>query len=143
MIIVSTYNETIGSKKFNEFLAKPFLVDMLYPINVNNSCEILFKGWCGNDMINWYKFNNDKSTLEFYSTYYQVKKDIPNSITYISSIPKTINDFINDMNRFGVDLYWTNYVDNNFEPNEYLQEKDIEKYYRDLLKIMNKSYELL
>ena len=144
MIVIENYNNTIGSKKYKEFLDKPFTLDMLYPVNGDTSIDKLFEGWRGKNMINWFKFTNDnKFILEFYPTYYQVKKDLPNSITYIMSIPITINDFINDMKRFGVELYWTEWIDNNFEPYEYLPKNEIKNYYRKLLGKMDKSHELL
>jgi hypothetical protein len=59
------------------------------------------------------------------------------------SIPTTIDDFINDMNRFGVQLYWTEWIDNNFEPKDYLKSDEIKEYYSNLLLRMGKSHELL
>jgi hypothetical protein len=46
------------------------------------------------------------------------------------------------MNRFGVELYWTRWIDENFEPKEYLHVDDIKKYYVDLLTKLDKSNEL-
>jgi len=143
MIKVTPYNETIGSEKFKEFLAKSFMVDMLYPLN-DQSCETLFDDWRGKNMMNWYKFINDEYTLEFYPTYYTLKKNKPvDSIKYMMSIPETINDFINDMDRFNVQLYWTTWIDQNFEPKEYLHVVEIKEYFSDLLAKMGKSHELL
>lgn len=144
MIKVTPYNETIGSEKFKEFLATSFRIDMLYPILGDKSCETLFDDWCGKDMINWYRFINDEYTLEFYPTYYTLKKNKPvDSTKYMMSIPLTINDFINDMDRFDVKLYWTSWIDQNFEPKEYLHADEIKKYFSDLLGKMGKSHELL
>jgi hypothetical protein len=144
MVSVVPYNNTTGSEKFKEFLAKPFTLDMLYPVFNDQSCETLFEGWRGKNMVNWHKFTDDnKIVLEFYPTYYTVRKDVKDSITYMLSIPKTIDDFINDMNRFGVQLYWTEWIDQNFEPKEYLHVDEIKKYFADLLAKMGKSHELL
>ena len=135
---------TKGSEKFKDFLALPFTIDMLYPVFGDKSTDMLFDGWRGKNMINWYKFTNDnKIILEFYPTYYTVKKNVKDSITYMLSIPENINDFINDMNRFGVQLYWTTWIDQNFEPKEYLHVDEIEQYFIDLLLKMGKSHELL
>ncbi|MDA3780962.1 MAG: hypothetical protein PF487_12195 [Bacteroidales bacterium] len=143
MIKVVTFNKTRGSEKFKEFLASPFKIDMLYQFN-DQSTETLFEDWRGKDMINWHKFTNDDYTLEFYPTYYTLKKNKPlDSIKYMMSIPKTIDDFINDMDRFGVELYWTNWIDQNFEPKEYLSINKIKTYFTDLLTKMGKSEELL
>jgi hypothetical protein len=138
------YSETKGSEKFKKFLAKPFTLDMLYPVFNAASCDTLFEGWRGKNMVNWHKFTCDDYVLEFYPTYYTIKKNKPaDSIKYMLSIPKTIEDFINDMNRFGVELYWTTWIDENFEPKEYLRVDEIKNYWIDLLAKMGKSHELL
>jgi len=143
MIKVTSFIQTAGSEKFKEFLAKPFTIDMLYPVLNDKSCDTLFDGWRGKDMVNWHKFNNeDKIILEFYPTYYTVKKDVKDGIAYMLSIPETLDDFINDMNRFRVQLYWTKWIDNNFEPKDYLDKNEIKAYFADLLKKMGKSHEL-
>lgn len=143
MIKVVTFNKTRGSEKFKEFLAKPFKIDMLYQFN-DQSTDTLFDDWRGKDMINWYKFTNDEYTLEFYPTYYTLKKNKPiDSTKYMMSIPETIDDFINDMDRFKVQLYWTNWIDQNFEPKDYLSINQIKIYFKDLLIKMGKSEELI
>ena len=144
MIKVTPYNETTGSERFKEFLAKPFTVDMISPVYNDKSVETLFEDWSGKDMINWFRFTNDEHTLEFYPTYYTLKKNKPvDSTKYMMSIPLTINDFINDMDRFDVQLYWTNWIDLNFEPKEYLRADGIKKYFTNLLILMGKPQELL
>lgn len=144
MIKVAPFVLTMGSERFKNFISTPFTLDMLYPIYGDKSCETLFDGWRGRDMINWYKFtNDDKVILEFYPKYYTVKIDIQNSITYTLSIPQTIDDFINDMYRFDIKLYWTLWIDFNFEPKEYLQKTKIKQYFEELLGKMGKGNELL
>jgi len=144
MTTVAPYDETEGSEKFKEFLALPFTLDMLYPVFGDKSVETLFEDWRGKDMVNWHRFNNDDYTLEFYPTYYTIKKNKPaDSTSYMLSIPVTINDFINDMIRFEVKLYWTTWIDQNFEPKEYLRIDEIKDYWTDLLAKMGKSHELL
>jgi hypothetical protein len=144
MIKVIPFNRTMDSEKFKEFLATPFKIDMLYPVFNEQSTETLFEDWRGKDMINWYRFTNDEYTLEFYPTYYTIKKNKPeDSIKYMMSIPETIDDFINDMDRFGVQLYWTNWINQNFEPKEYLHANEIKEYFTILLTKMGKSEELL
>lgn len=143
MIKVVPFSQTSGSEKFKEFLAQPFTIDMLYPVYNDKSCELLFEGWKGKDMINWHKFTNeDKFVLEFYVGYYIVRKDVANSVKYMMSIPVTIDDFINDMRRIGVHLYWTDWIDQNYEPKDYLHVDEIKIYFSDLLGKMGKSLEL-
>lgn len=142
MIEVTPFIHTTGSEKFKEFLAKPFSIDMLYPIYNDKSCETLFDGWKGKNMLNWYKFTNEaKYILEFYPDSYLVKRTGYN-VSYQMKLPKTIHDFINDAERFGIQLYWTNWIDENFEPKEYLHKEKIYLYYLNLLCKMGKSNEL-
>jgi hypothetical protein len=104
---------------------------MLYSVN---SC---FDGWI--KTANLYK-NSDGCILEFYSNHYTIK--VGKHIQYELSLPKTISDFINDMHRLNIQLYWTQWIDDNFEPKEYLNVNEIEEYYRNLLGRMGKSHEL-
>ena len=144
MIKVVPFIQTIGSEKFKQFLALPFTIDMLYPVFNEKSCNTLFDNWHYKNMLNWHKFSNDdKIIIEFYPKYYVLYKNISNNIKYMMPLPKTINSFINDMNRFNIQLYWTNWIDENFEPKEYLHVDEIKNYYVDLLGKMGKSYELL
>jgi hypothetical protein len=143
MIAVAPFSLTIGSEKFKDFLSTPFTLDMLYPIYGDNSCKTLFDGWHGKNMINWYKFIDDeKNVLEFYPKYYMIKKNKQNFIITVS-MPKTIDEFIIDMCRFEVKLYWTMWIDFNFEPKEYLQINQIKPYFEELLDKMGKKNELL
>jgi len=146
MIKVTPFIETSGSDKFKQFLATPFTIDMLYPIFNDKSCETLFEGWKGKNMLSWYKFTNDNECiLEFYADYYVIKKAIGKikTVVYQLPLPTTINAFINDMQRFGIQLYWMQWIDDNFEPKDYLHKDGIRAYYEDLLGKMDKSFELL
>lgn len=141
MIKAVPYSKTKGGEKFKEFLAKPFTLDMLNP----NSDNVLFDEWRERGNLNgWTKYINDTHTLEFYPTYYTIKKNKPaDSVQYMLSIPDTIDDFITDMNGFDVPIFWTTWIDMNFEPNDYLCVDEIKTYFTDLLTKMGKSHELL
>lgn len=144
MIKVTTLENTTKSEKFKKFLAQSFKIDMLYPVFNDKSGETLFDCWRGKDMLNWHRFIDDFDTkLEFYPTHYTIKKNGKDTIEYMLSIPETINDFINDMTRFGIELYWTEYIDLNFEPKDYLAIDEIRPYFEELLGLMGKSHELL
>lgn len=133
----------MGSKKFKEFLTKIFMMDMLYPVIGESSVTTLFDGWHGKNMINWFKFTNeDGLVLEFYpeGTYIIKSK---NGKTYQLKTPKTIDDFINDMIRFNIPIYWNNWIDDNFEPKDYMRFDEIKPYFSDLLTRMGKGHELL
>jgi len=78
--------------------------------------------------------------LEFYpSGFYNIKK---NGNGYQLKFPDTVDNFITDMDRYGVQLYWTSWIDENFEPKEYLHKDEIRAYFTDLLTKMKKSHEL-
>lgn len=141
MIKVTPFILTIGDEKFKEFLRQTFKLDMLYPIFNEKSVETLFTDWRGKDMLSWYKFTNgDGVVLEFYPEYYKIKKN--KGITYQLLIPETLDEFITDITRFDVQVYWTIWVDENFEPKQYLHKDEIKQYYVDLLQGMDKSHEL-
>lgn len=144
MIKVVSYINTLGKKRFKKFLYKPFTIDMLAPVFGEASVDTLFDGWIGKDMINWHRFRNTEGvTLEFYPEGTYVIKDSKSNKSHELKKPKTINDFINDMERFDIAIYWTLWIDENFEPKEYLDADGIREYYSDLLAKMGKSQELL
>jgi hypothetical protein len=141
MVEVTPFIKTIGTEKFKEFLSRPFTVDMLYPVFNEKSVPTLFEGWRGKDMLNWYRFVNDEHVLEIYADRIIIKR-AKNAAGYEFHFPKTIDSFINLMNMFGVDLYWTSWIDENFEPKDYLHKDNIKQYYIDLLAKLDKSNEL-
>lgn len=129
----------MGSEKFKNFLTVSFSIDMLAPVFGDKSCDTLFNGWQGKNMGDWFKFINDNNiVLEFYSNNYIIK-GINN---HQMPLPKDINDFINDMHRFDIPLYWSKWIDANFEPREYLDSEGISNYFTDLLTKMGKSNEI-
>lgn len=142
MIKVRTLIETIGTVKFKKFIANKFEIDMLYPVSKDTSTVALFNRWKGKDMFSWHKFTDDNdNVLEFYADYYIIKK-AKSTNNYRLPIPRTINDFINDMNRLGIDLYWSEFIDLNFEPSDYLGKNEIGVYFSNLLNKIDKSNEI-
>jgi len=136
MIKVVPFIQTIGSEKFREFLTGPFQFESLHSDNL----QILFDGWRSKDMATWFKYTNDDNIiLEVYAEEYIIKN---NSKSYTLPYPRTINDFINDMNRFGIQLYWNNWINENLEPKDFLHKDKIFDYYFNLLDALNKSFEL-
>ena len=137
MIKTTKYSNTSGNEKFKIFLNKKFNFNMLNP----TSTDHLFDGW----MINGTSgYTTEECSVEIFSTYYSIKKNISvDDITYLLSIPNTIDDFINDMDRFNIQLYWNNKIDLIFEPKDYLHVDNIKDYYVNLLSKINKSHELI
>jgi hypothetical protein len=143
MIKAVPYIRTTGSERFKEFLVIPFSIDMLHPVipalNIPPN-EILFIGWKGKEMIGWWKFiDEEKNILEFYGETYRV---IVKTKSYTFPTPKTLNDFINDMDRVGITLNWSEWVEKTFEPKDYLDRDGIYDYYNNLLGSISKSHEL-
>jgi hypothetical protein len=138
---VATYIETIGCEMFKKFISLPFSINLLYNVTNEEGINVIFDGWHGKDMGNWYKFYNEENVvLEFYAGYYTIK--FPKKESRILLSPKTINDFINDMDRFEVSLYWNQWMEDNFEPKDYLHVDDIPKYFNNLLIKMKKEEDL-
>jgi hypothetical protein len=140
MIKVTPYLSTMGSERFKKFLAQPFTFDHL--CKLHGDTEVLFDGWRAKDMGSWVKYtNDDEYILEVFPTHYNLKKS-GKELTYKLTTPSSINNFIEIMNRFDVQLYWTRWIDENFEPKEYLHVDDIKQYFIDLLAKLDKSNEL-
>lgn len=140
MIKAVPYIQTQGREKFKKFIQSPFSFDMLFPVKTK-STQKLFEEWHGKDMMKWQKFSNDDGVvLEVYVDTYDVKiKTKSHKLT----LPNTIDDFINDMTKLDVEINWTSWIDENFEPKEYLHADKIKTYFEDLLGKMGKSHELL
>ena len=112
--------KTAGNEKYNEFLTKQFVCDMLFPVYGESSVTTIFQGWRGELMSNWCRLTNDDGNiLEFFPEgQYVAKVNNENRVVYQLKTPKTINDFIDDMKKFGVQLYWSDWVVKKFKPKE-------------------------
>lgn len=134
---------TLGTDSYKIFLTQSFDFNMLFNVNGLTNINTLFTYWRGKNMLNYLKFTNDDDiVLEAYSTFYTIHGKNFNSEIKLP-IPLTINDFIGDMIRYNVQLFWSNWIEENFEPKDYLNIADIPHYYINLLKKMNKSHELI
>ncbi len=143
MLLIVPYIKTAGTQKFKEFLQTPFVFDMLYPLN-GASVDTLFADWHGKDMRNWFKFRNeDGVVLEFYPEGMYVIKKKSSDAGHQLATPRTIDEFISDMDRFGIPMQWSNWIDDNFEPKDYLPPDEIKSYFAGLLTKMGKAHELL
>lgn len=139
---VESYNTANYSNKFKKYLENEFKIDYLLPNFVDKEHETVFDGWVGKDMGSYYRFTNDEHTLEFYGKTYIIKNNKTNE-QYEMPLPLTISQFIFDAERFNINLYWSEWVDNNFEPKDYLSKDQIIEYFKLLLSQMDRSYELL
>jgi hypothetical protein len=82
---------------------------MLFPVYGESSVTTIFQGWQGELMYNWCRLTNEKGDiLEFYAEGQYVAKVKNESRDYYQlRTPKTIKGFIDDMNRFGIQLQWS------------------------------------
>lgn len=101
-----------GNRKFTKFLANTFVCDMLFPVYGESSVDTLFQGWRGDLLYNWSRFTNQNGDiLEFYAEgQYVIKIKHKSKDVYQLKTPTTIKEFINDMKKFGVQLYWSDWV---------------------------------
>ena len=113
---------TTGNRKFAEFLAKTFVCDRLFPVYGEHSVTTIFQGWQGELMNNWCRFTNDDGDiLEFYAEgYYAIRARDESKDDYQLNTPRTISDFIDDMHRFGFQIYWSDWVVGKFKPENIL-----------------------
>lgn len=133
------YIKTLGTENFRNFLSTSFHYRMLFNVDNNSKYIKIFDKW---DIVSSDKKifkTNDNIKIQFCDDYYFISVDIKQ---YTLPIPETINDFINDMFRLNIKIYWSKWVDENFEPKDYLPQYLIKEYYRELLNDMNKGYEL-
>lgn len=139
MIKAVPFIETIGSDKFKEFMLQPFKISML--CQINNGDEPIFTQWRYKNMGSWYKFTNDDDiVLEFYPDQYDII--VKNNKKTIMSLPQTLDDFVCDMKRYNVQLFWDDLIDLKFEPKDYLNKDEISAYFVNLLAQIDKSNEL-
>jgi len=103
---------TNGNKKFTEFLSKTFVCDKLFPVYGKSSVTTIFQGWQGEKKNHWCRFTNENGDiLEFYAEgQYVIKVNRESRDVYQLKTPRTINDFIDDMEKFGIQLYWSDWV---------------------------------
>lgn len=139
---VAPYIETNCSEIYKLFILEPFNINMLFNVDKNVQTSVIFNGWRGKNMGSFYKFTNEENIiLEFYSNIYIAI--FPNKTVQQTMLsPVTLNDFINDMSRINVPLYWDDWIDDHFEPCEYLNKNEIKEYFAKLLNQLDKAIEL-
>ena len=129
------YIDSVGKKEYQKILLQLFNISFLIRTNKNFD-DTLFHGWSGMEMAgSWYKLENfeEKTTIEFYSTYYHVMKKFGLQTKYVLPLPRTLNDFISDCNRCDVNLWWNENAIKQYTPKVLLIQSDIDLYYKDIL----------
>ena len=132
MIKVTPFIKTLGTERYKELLSSPFEFSML---------ETHFTGW--NEIVeDYYKKYGQGNTVISVLPTPQYEIEILGE-KYIFPHPKTLNDFINDMDRILIDLFWGSWIEENYEPKDFLPQNEIENYYTELLNSLDKGHELL
>ena len=129
MIEVSKLEDTVKTDVYINYLNNNF--------DLNNLIDV-FNYWKVRNMGSYNKFiniNDNDIILEIFGTYYIIlnknnKIQIP--------LPKTIGEFITDMFRFNIKLFWNDNIMNILEPKDYYHKDKIKNYYINLLTKMNK-----
>jgi hypothetical protein len=90
---------------------------MLFPVYGEHSVTTIFQGWQGELNYNWSQFTNDAGDiLEFYAEgVYVTKTNNESRDAYQRRTPKTIEEFIDDMHTFGIQLNWSDWVVEKFK----------------------------
>lgn len=130
-------DKPVANKQYRDFLLQKFEVGNLYFFN--GDCNTYFVGWKGNDMKGWYRIVNPNTgvILEFFADQYKIKTDRK---IFAFPFPHTLNDFILDCKRSGVELYWdSTQLDLIFDHKIYATEKESELYYKELLTKIEKE----
>lgn len=137
------YFYTWGTEKFGEFLRTPFNMNMLCYID-DNSVPTLFLGWTARKIgVEKISFTSKKTILTFNSNNFLEITTFDDKSYVNIKTPFTIGEFITLLHMLNIHLYWSDWIEENFEPKDFLPRTRIEDYYADLLHIMDKDHELL
>jgi hypothetical protein len=84
---------------------------MLYPIYGKDSVDTLFSGWTYSKKSSWHEFNNpDGDVLEIYPEgTYIIKRNDRNGDILQLRIPRTIAEFVDDLNSVGIQAFMNSY----------------------------------
>lgn len=101
-----------GIKGFTKFLTKQYTCDLLFPVYGKSSVSTIFQSWQGELMNHWCRFTNENGDiLEFFPEgQYVLKPRNESNNSFQLRTPKTIKEFIDDMKKFGVQLFWSDWV---------------------------------
>lgn len=131
-------NLEVHNDKYRDFLLQKFEVGNLFLFDKKS--KVLFIDWRGTNLGSWHKFVNPSIgvTIEFFKDEYKIH--MPKKV-YIFPFPKTVNEFVSDAYRVGLDLYWdVNVMDKKFEfKSDYLNENESNSYYKNLLTKIEKE----
>ena len=131
---VTSYINTIKNAEYRNYLNQTFNPEQI---------SIIFDGFRYKNLASLIKLQSNDITFEFYTDYYKIIDENANEIIQINKVPSTLYEFIEDINRYNVLIYWSKNIFTTFEPEIILESCDIRCYYENLLSKINKSHELL
>lgn len=118
------------NQKYRVFISQPF---------THHSIETFFIDWKVKDMVGWHKVTNynSKAVIEFYGlgNPYNIKI---NTYSYTIPYPITLDDFVSDCKRCGVELEWDQSIYEQMNRIYFLEQKGIENYNTKLLTTIEK-----
>lgn len=131
-------------KEYLEFVCQPFNIGMVGLVNgeSHNNQTPYFFDWLGASMVHWIKFNNDKFTIEFYvngSSYKIINNRNIEEREFKFPFPKTLDHFISDTQRCGIELEWSDHVIKCNDIKNILSQSDYKTYIDDLLNSIGKG----
>lgn len=137
-IKVSNFNKLIQSTTVLEFYSQN--------LDVKNLKKIFDGEWFVEDNMTWVKvLYNQKYTFEFINEIvkYSYINDSESYVEFSIPTPTTIDEFISDMNRIGIELFWKKSIITKYQPQFLIDKDKIEMFQRVNLNNINKSFELL
>jgi hypothetical protein len=124
--------------EYFEFLNQPFQVGMIGLVGNMKyyDQEPFFHEWYGVEMLNWIKFNKEKSSVEFYEhqNFYIINNpQHSKQKNYTLPHPRTLMDFLSDLDRCEIETEWSDYVIKNNDIKYILSNSSYKLYIDDLL----------
>ena len=96
----------------------------------------LFDGWIKKDY-NIFEKENIKLKFNKQNECYKINDK------YILPYPETLNDFISDLKRCNIDLYWKSEILKDLLVKDFYAENELKNYYNNLLRNLDKLNELI
>ena len=138
------FNKSSRRKEYFDFLNQPFHVGVVGLVNgeAHENITPYFYDWYGTHMLNWIKFTKDKYTLEFHDhkKFYKIinpSLDVFKEFTFPH--PKTIMEFLSDLDRCGIEAQWSDYVIKHNDLKYILTTSEYKIYIDDLLNQIGKG----
>lgn len=101
--------------------------------------DVFFDGWTCKNLNHWQVLTNNENDITITIEPNNYTVNISHREFNFPSLPDTIDDFINDLKRIGVKLFWHNNIVEKFGYEEITSNKKIVEYYSIINKIKNNT----